>query len=140
MNRRYSIYEVTTGLFTGRQVGCSMQTIAANTPEGCAALEGEYDSLSQRVDLTTGAVVDYQPPQPDDDHEWNAERRRWVKKADVVAREARERRTRALVDAIETGSARAIREALLLVLPEGPEKARLQKIDDEIAALRGDVA
>jgi hypothetical protein len=49
---------------------------------GLVAIEGQYDHLSQRVDLATGQVIDYQPPAPADTalatHRWDADTRRWV--------------------------------------------------------------
>lgn len=51
-------------------------------PEGIGAIEGAYDHLSQRVDIETGEVVDWQPDKPEGDeytdHEWDAGTKRWV--------------------------------------------------------------
>src|SRR5689334_24997010 len=49
---------------------------AANAPPGHAPLEGRFDRHSQRVNLSSGCVEDYQPPPPSDDHEWNAATKR----------------------------------------------------------------
>jgi hypothetical protein len=74
----YSIYRADTGYFTGALITCSGAHLSANVPEGCSCLLGTYDHLSQRVDLETGAVIYYQPPQPSEQHEWNDDLRRWV--------------------------------------------------------------
>lgn len=50
-------------------------------PDGIGAIDGAYDHLSQRVDLETGEVVDWQPDKPAGDeytdHEWDANTKRW---------------------------------------------------------------
>lgn len=49
---------------------------------GLGVLDGLHDHLSQRVDLDTGEVVDWQPDKPAGDeytdHEWDEQARRWV--------------------------------------------------------------
>lgn len=46
-------------------------------------MQGQFDHLSQRVDLSTGKVVDWQPPKPDDTplvrHEWDKDTKRWLR-------------------------------------------------------------
>jgi hypothetical protein len=74
----YNPYSVETGLFTGVQIECPDSQVDANTPEGHSCLIGEFDYLSQRVNVGTGEVVDYQPPAPSDDHAWDAGIKRWV--------------------------------------------------------------
>ena len=77
-----------------RETGLILHSVAADcgekdwtamleqiTADGRGVVEGHHDHLSERVDLVTGAVVDYQPPQPDADHEWHAASRRWRKRA-----------------------------------------------------------
>lgn len=73
----YSIYFLESGIFTGGIVSCDPERLLANVPDACSCILGVYDHLSQRVDLETGAVIDYQPPQPSENHAWNAETRRW---------------------------------------------------------------
>lgn len=133
----FSFYRLDTGEIIGRRFSGS--DLEANTPQGCGAIAGSFDRLSQRVDLDTGQVVDYQPPQPDADHEWNAERRRWVKRPAVLLRERRREAALAEIARVEIAQARAVREILLAVLPDGPEKTRLQQIEDQIAARRSDL-
>lgn len=43
------------------------------------------------------------------------------------------------INRLEVGNLRALREALLAVLPAGPEHARLQKIEDDIKAERDQI-
>lgn len=146
----WSFYDPTTGLFTGHVLSGSDNDLAANLPENLAAIQGRYDRLSQRVNVETQQVEDWQPPQPDDDHEWRAEapdaptraeqRWRWVKKADVVERERRAAQAQAKINDMERSAARAMREALLLLLPESPERQRLTEVEQRIASLRGDLA
>lgn len=76
----YSLYSLETGLFTGCALSCSLDRLMdeVNVPAGCGVIVGVYDHLSQKVDLATGQVVDYQPPQPSSDHVWDISSRRWV--------------------------------------------------------------
>lgn len=75
-----SFYRLDTGLFTGRTYSGDERHL--RVPAGDGVVPGEHDHLSRRVDLTTGQVVDYQPPAPPDtEHEtfaWDASIKRWV--------------------------------------------------------------
>lgn len=77
--------------------------VRSNTPDGHGVVEGRHDHLSKRVDVerlaredsdaltawdrsgerpkapvaTAAHVVDYVPPQPSSDHEWDAVAKRW---------------------------------------------------------------
>lgn len=129
----WRFYDPETGLFADRTFIGRESAAERNTPAGLVAVEGRYDHLSQRVDLETGAVVDWQPPAPSEDHEWHADSRRWRKRADVVEREANAKATQSRIAELERMQLRALREA---VLGDEMAKARLQAIDDEITALR----
>lgn len=78
----FSIYSVETGIFTGQRLSGSAEFVAANTPDGCSAVAGEYDHLCRRVDIESGQVVAWQPPAPPDDEwrtwSWDQELERWV--------------------------------------------------------------
>lgn len=74
----YSIYALDTGFFTGTTISCPHSILNANVPDGCSCMLGEYDHHSQKVDLTTHAVVDYKPAQPSPNHEWRDDIKRWV--------------------------------------------------------------
>jgi hypothetical protein len=113
-------YDLSTGLFTGASFSASAlsakdEVISRNTPPGCGAVEGVRDWRAQRVDLASGQLVDYQPP------------------ADVVERERRSRTARSRIEAIERGSLRALREALL---GDPDALARLADADREISKQR----
>jgi hypothetical protein len=49
---------------------------------GLSIIEGAHDPLSKRVNVETGAVEDWRPPQPEgdefNDHEWDDGLKRWV--------------------------------------------------------------
>ena len=53
----WSFYDLATGLFSSRRFIGKTSSVDSNTPEGFAAIEGEYDRSAQRVDLDTGQVV-----------------------------------------------------------------------------------
>ena len=56
---QYSLYDLSTGIFTGRLFTMlSARDLEANTPAGCGAVEGLHDQATKRVDLETGAVID----------------------------------------------------------------------------------
>jgi Domain of unknown function (DUF4376) len=80
--RTWSFYDTATGALAPSALTCAAAQVAANTPPGHAAIEGRFDPLSQRVDLATGQVVDYQPPAPAADElrtwAWDEATRRWV--------------------------------------------------------------
>jgi hypothetical protein len=120
-----SFYDVASGLFHGNQlIASDDELIAANTPAGHIAIDGHHDRLSKRVDLATGQVVDYTPPAPS---------------AQLLALQAAgDRRKAALarIAQLEASQGRAVREAI--IDPIGG-LSRLKAINDEIAALRGDL-
>lgn len=139
------IYDATTGDLLYRFNGSDSQ-LDANKPEGCGFIKGEYDGLSQRVDPSTGQVVDYQPPAPDDDHEWihddeDGNRvRRWVLKAEVAERRAIKAAALQRIAELERKQERAMREHVLgIELTEEDIAAgamTLQQIEDAIAEQR----
>lgn len=104
--------------------------IAVNTPAGHAPIFGVTDQLSQRVDIATGKLVAHQPERPDEDHDWDGVRNRWVKKA--AARERDEQKLVALarIEELEKRQARRVRELL------SKSDAQLEAIDNEVIALR----
>lgn len=110
--KTWSFYNPETGIFTGRRLTCSDDVLQNNIPEGCVSLVGAFDHLSQRVDIATGAVVDYQPPQPDDDHEWNAETKRWQLKAEVVERNQRHADAQAQLETLDPKELRALSDLM----------------------------
>src|SRR5277367_2415396 len=97
-----SFYHKDTGIFHGNQfIGTDDATVALNTPPDHVAIDGHHDPLSKRVNLDAHRqivaieaeietvqdraqrqaeldalkallLVDYQPPAPSTDHEWDA--------------------------------------------------------------------
>ena len=128
-------YHKETGLFHGRHLMTQdPKLIAPNTPADHIAIEGDdFDVVTQRVDVKTGAIVDRLPPQPSDDHEWNTSIRRWQLKPEIEAREAARQEALERIKYLELKALRALREHAL-----GQEAAtrRLKAIDDEIVQLR----
>jgi hypothetical protein len=132
-------YDQATGLFAARTMLASDDVdVVANTPPGLIAIEGEFDHLSQRVDVETGKVVDYQPPQPSPDHEWNADAKRWQLTAPAQAAIEAAMQAKATIAVEEAGSIRALRE-LILDPTNTAARAKLQAADTAIAAVRVDL-
>jgi hypothetical protein len=135
--KTWSFYEQATRLFSGLKFSGNQSILSANIPAGHKALEGQYDHLSQRVDIETGQVVDYQPPQPSPDHEWDAATKRWRLKADVAERQRRREAALAQIRTLEAAQARPMREAALGI---AGAVERLRAIDEQIAQLRVELA
>jgi hypothetical protein len=132
--RTWSFYDPETGLFRARSFTGPSRALAINTPDGFVAIEGKHDHLCRRIDLRNLAIVPYQPPQPDADHEWNAGTERWVKRAEVQMAESARVKAQARIDHLERRQARRVRE----LLAEGDPQ--LKAIDDEVAALRAELS
>ena len=133
--RVVSFYHKLTGLFHPRHLMSSdAKTIALNTPQDHIAIDGDhFDRLSQRIDITTGKVIDLLPEQPSSDHEWSATDRRWQVKPEVLAREDARRVAMLRINQLEQSGIRSLRE---LALGEARAADRLKALDSEIAALR----
>lgn len=72
----YSIYNNLTGFFLSN-IQTSSDQLNVNVKDGQSCLLGEYDFYSQKVDVATGLVVDYIPPQPTPNDVWNTTTKRW---------------------------------------------------------------
>jgi hypothetical protein len=135
---RYQFYDRSTGLFHGKvvitgQASGAEKFAERNSPPGHAYIQGEFDPLSQRVDVGSGKVVDYQPLQPSPDHEWSATNKRWALNT-TTATKAQERvATLAQIAALETGQHRVVREC---ALGNTLGVKRLLEIEAQIKALR----
>jgi hypothetical protein len=144
-----SVFDPGTGRFTGDTIRCSEDQLVHNVPPGMEVIDGVFDRICQRFDTETREVVDHQPEAPDDDHEWRAtvpdakdratQRWRYFKKPEVVEKEAKDRAARGDIASLEVAQARAVREALLALLPDGETKTKLKEIDDQIAEKRPDL-
>jgi hypothetical protein len=130
----YSFYHPETGQIHHQAFGTDdARMLKANTPAGYVATPGCLDPLSQRIDVTTGEVVDYQPPSPSPDHEWNATTKRWQINAAVTAKAEAHRCAKASIAALEVSGVRTARE---LALGHAGALDRLKALDIEIAAQR----
>lgn len=83
----WHLYSLDDGRLLGRSFSApgtdaDDEDVALNTPAGCGVVAGVSDWQSQKVDLDTGRLVDFQPPPPADDAmrtwEWHWVARRWV--------------------------------------------------------------
>jgi hypothetical protein len=130
-----SFYHKVSGLFHPRHLMTSdPESIVLNTPQDHIAIEGDhFDRLSQRIDISTGKVVDLLTERPSTDHEWNATDRRWQIKPEVAAKEETRRHAMLRITQLEQSGIRSLRE---LALGEAKAADRLQALDTEIAALR----
>jgi hypothetical protein len=129
-------HDAETGIFHHSMFVTSDESIvAANTPAGHKAYScGEaIDVLSQRMDIATGNLIDYQPPQPTDDHEWNAQTKRWQLSAVAAGKLNRSSAARARVAQLEASQHRHVREHCLGIAGAAE---KLKVIDDEIFSLR----
>lgn len=127
MITRKSLYLVSTGELTGTVLTGTAEFIAANTPDGVAAISGQHDAASARV--VDGGVVEWQPPQPDENHEWSVARRRWI--LTPVARKALNDHDAALraLQTLDVKRSRALADHLLQ--PDQSTLRRLAEIESE---------
>lgn len=137
--KQYQFYHKETGVFGAKVfTTTSEDALTLNMPADHASREGVADHLSQRVDVATGALIDYQPPAPSPDHEWQAETKRWELAAAVQTKRDDTRAARQRIAYLESAvQPRAMREHALAF--DGAAD-RLRAIDDEIAALRRHLA
>jgi hypothetical protein len=108
-------YDDKTGLFTGVSIHTNLSEpkdvkafIKDNTPAGHGSYVGYVDALSQKMDLASGQIVDYKPPQPSPRHEWNVVTKRWQKQAAMNRSAALAR-----IADLEKGQHRTVRETLI---------------------------
>lgn len=134
--KRWHFYRLADGIFTRATIAAThAELVAENTPEGCGAIAGDIDPDSMRVDLETGQVVDWQPPAPSDEHQWDADARRWDLPPEAAKREAERIDAQRRIEALELQQLRPLRE--LLIDPDSQAaRAKLIEIEDEVATLR----
>lgn len=103
-NAEISVYKLADGVLTGQTLSLPpdmLPTLAL--AEGLAWVDGVHDHTRRRVDLTTGDLVEYQPPAPPADDwqtwAWDAESWQWVSAPTTaaLARDARAERARRLL-------------------------------------------
>lgn len=135
-----SFYHKETGLLHNTQLTASDDDLVElNTPADYIAIDGHHDPDQYRVDVSTGELVDYQPPQPTINHEWNTDTRRWQLTGAELERKQKRPDALARIAELEAHQHRLVREALLqLMLGQDTKKSylRLGGIEDEIDSLR----
>jgi len=134
---RYCIFDA-AGIWTGRVVVCSETDVALNLAPGELARDDVV--APERSCIVDGQVADYRPPAPDADHEWNDAAGQWRLKASIAAQRARRAEAQDGIEALERQQARAMREhAIGRGGTPAQLKKRLEDIDDQITALRGEL-
>lgn len=74
----FSVYDSKTGIIEYSVMLTAGDRLQSLVRDGQSCILGDYDGLSQRVDVATGLVIDYQPNQPSANHVWNAGSKRWL--------------------------------------------------------------
>lgn len=137
MIRSYSFYHAETGMFAGKIYETdapSDATILREGPPGHSYVEGKHDHLSKRVDVATGTVIDWQPPAPSAEHEWDSDRRRWKLSPAASMKLHRSLEATAQIQHLENDvQPRILRE---VALGHDGAKERLASLDAEIEQLR----
>jgi hypothetical protein len=144
MNGPYHLYDTSTGLFAGQSFHTNdADPVSAaafarsNTPAGHAVYEGAVaDHQSQRVDIESGKLVEYQPPAPGGDHEWHEDTKRWRRTNEAQARIDGRAAALARISALVDSQHQFVREHLLGVTTS---LERLSAIHAEISKLNGEL-
>lgn len=137
MRQHYSFYDLATGLFTGSGFTGSEESLMLNLKEGVGAMPGEFDQFSQAVEPMTGRIVNYQPPSPGEDYEWNETTKRWVLGRTAQLAFDNDVAARARLADIDSASIRALREAA--IGDKAAAVAMLTDLEAEAVELRADV-
>lgn len=145
-----SFFHRETGLLNGIQLTASDdEAVLLNTPVDHLPVNGHHDHLSKRVDVRNPSfiesedgervpvfsVIDYKPPRPSSDHEWNDATKRWQLSAAAAAKIDRSDFVKARILQLVECQHRHVREHCLGVAGASLE---LQKIHDEITTLQKD--
>jgi hypothetical protein len=132
-----NFYHKETGVLNGTHLLASDDgAVALNTPTDHIAIDGHHDHSSRRVDVATGELIDYQPPSPGVDYEWNADTKRWQLSAAVEAWQAARSTALAAITVLEGQGIRAMRE---LALGQVGAADRLAALDALIGAQRANL-
>lgn len=138
---QYTIADLNAGGVFVRHLSCGDKQLHLNVADHELAVPGRHDLYASRYDEQTQSVVDYQPPQPDADYEWNEQTKRWQKREAVLLREQRRTVAQTRIDQLETKQARILRELEIDPAKVGDDgktpKERLVEIDHQIEQLRG---
>lgn len=140
-------YDEITGLFTNHlafSASCLDRMVEANTLPGHKAFIGDADPLSQKIDTSTGALVENRPTRPSDDHHWHPLMRQWVKRPEVQQREFQIADTKRRMLELEQKQARIDRDLRLRPNSVGADgktpQQRLESLDAELERLRAIVS
>ena len=139
--KQYSFYDLKTGHFLqGYKTLGSESQLRDNTPDGFGAMEGVWDSLSQKLDHATGLVVDWRPVAPVDDAwltwTWDEVVRRWISTpTDASTYMDKQAVIKAEMTRLEATQARPMRE-LMIDPTNTTERLKLEQIDLQLEALR----
>jgi hypothetical protein len=148
----YSFYHKETGAIHQKRFSTDDPTqVRGNTPADHIAIDGHHDHLSKRVDVSVPPelvddisprgfvvgkriahkIIDYQPPAPSAQHEWDAVKKRWQLSAAAQGKAQARQAAQARIAGLRASSIDVMRSLLL-----GNESARaqLQAIADEIEA------
>jgi hypothetical protein len=131
-------FDAGTGLWTGVRFSGSEADIALNAPAGSVPVAAVEFPWAMRLDADTGTLVDYKPPAPSPDHDWNAQERRWVVRPAVLQQQSAKRAALEEITRLELSQLRLQREERIGRggLTPLEIKKRLEDIDDQIIALR----
>ncbi len=135
-----SFYHIETGLLTGQKYHGNDQGFVDRTcVDGIASIAGDFDHLSQRIDLATLEVIDYQPPRPSVNHEWSVDTKRWTLTPIASARQHDIANAKAAIAQLELSQQRPLREAMLNP-NDGEARQRVANIDQQIVIQRAIIA
>lgn len=134
----YSFYHKDTGVIHPKKFSTDDLTqLPGNVPSADhIAIDGHHDHLSKRFDLETERVVEWVPPAPSADHEWNDEVKRWQLSAAAIAKLNRANAARARIAQLVNSQHEHVRAHCL---GKPGAAARLQAIDAEILSLQSDL-
>jgi hypothetical protein len=136
-----SLYEASTGRIIAVVTGERSRLLDGPPPAGHGYVLGKHDGTRRRVNPQTLAVEAVQPPAPDSEHEWDAESEEWVLPRDAALRRSAKAAALAQIESLEKQQSRALREqAIGRGGTPAQLKKRLEDIDDQIAALRAQLA
>lgn len=133
-----SYFDLGAGHFCGVVFSGPPEQVPEQCPPGCYWMIGAFDPLSQRVNLETGAVEDYQPERPADtalvEHHWLE--RRWVPVPTLEGVRAQiTHKLQRLAVGVEAGTDRWVREQVIADATS-PAYGRMQAIETELAPIR----
>lgn len=135
-----SFYHKDTGLLNSVQFMCSDDAdLVLNTPKNHAVIDGHHDSLCKKVDIESKTVVDYQPLQPSENHEWNNFTKRWVHTKEYQVRLEKRNAAAFQISMLECRQPRILRKIALQAEGWMTYKSELIEIENQITELEKDL-